>query len=403
MRCKILRIAAVLGVLGFISWAAAQDSSSPVKITVKDGKVQEAAEVSLPIDPAPRIQPGYSGGNYFGLTLEGKRISCSPQGSIWATARVDNQEIQPGLAPGIAGRVEQPKLLPPGPHGKKRLGTQYTWKEGNLQFTQVIEIVPSKPGVKAAPGQKRRLDTARISYLVENKDSKEHVVEFRTGIDILINNNDGALFASPTTHPGKVLDGVMLKDEALPEFIQVLENPDVKNPIFTATMTLKFRGKTEGPNKIVMTSLGAFGGGWDIPAQQAGGDSACALYWPAKSLKPGEKREMVWAYGGGVASSPENEGKVSVSLGGSFEPGKQFTVMASVEDPAPGQTLTLELPAGLERIEGKERQPVPDPQETGSSVVMWKGRVTQMGNFQLRIRSSTGVVQSKNITIQPAN
>jgi hypothetical protein len=362
-----------------------------------------AAEVTLPVDPTPRIRPGYGGGVSFGLTLDGRRITCSPQGSIWSNARIDNQEINEdfGMVAGN-GRMNQPQPLPPGPFGKKRLGTQFKWTQNNLHFTQIVEIVPSRPSGKAAPGQKRRLDTARISYLVENKDSKAHLVEFRTGIDIMINNNDGALFASPTTHPGKVLDGVLLTDKTLPEYIQVLENPDVKRPVFTATMTLKFGGRTEGPNKVVLTGLGAFGGGWDVPAQQAGGDSACALYWESKTLKPGEKREMVWAYGGGVACNPENEGIVSLALGGSFEPGKFFTIMATVDDPVPSQILTLELPKGMELLEGKERQPVPAPQEAGSSRVLWKARVLELGDYDLKVRSSTGVTQIKNISIQPA-
>ena len=64
-----------------------------------------------------------------------------------------------------------------------------------------------------------------------------------------------------------------------------------------------------------MRSLGNVFNGWEAAAQQAG-DSACAIYWDAKSLKPGEKREMTWAYGGGIASNPENEGKVSITLDG---------------------------------------------------------------------------------------
>src|SRR5262249_40211797 len=151
----------------------------------------------------------------------------------------------------------------------------------------------------------------------------------------------------------------------------VLENPNLKNPGMTTTMTLKFGGKIEGPHRVVLTNnLGITQGGWDIAPAKAGGDSALALYWPAKTLKPGEKREMVWAYGGGIASSPESEGRVGLSFGGSFEPGKQFSITATVEDPAPGQMLTLELPKGMERIEGSERQPVPPARETGTSLVV---------------------------------
>jgi hypothetical protein len=88
-----------------------------------------------------------------------------------------------------------------------------------------------------------------------------------------------------------------------------------------------------------------------------------------------------------------------VGLGGSFEPGKLFTVTAHVLDPAPGQSLTLELPAGMERVEGKERQPVPINLDDANSMVLWKARVLSPGQFALRVHSSTGLTQTKLITI----
>jgi len=381
----------------FVSVGLTQQTVSPVQVTVKDGKiVAEAAEV--PVDPTPRIAIGQTNGMYFGLSVEGKRITISPQGGIWSGARVDNQE----MLQAFDQNMMRPLPLAPGPFGKKRHGTQASWTIHGMHVTQTVEIVPSK-AEKGAAGQKRKLDTARISYLVENKDTKAHNLEWRVGIDILIVHNDGALFASPTTHPGKVLDGVMLKDKGMPEYIQVLQQPNLQAPGYVATMTLKPGGRAEGPNRIVMTGLGAFGAGWEIPAQQANGDSACALYWEAKMLKPGEKREMAWAYGGGLAGSIENEGKMAVALGGSFEPGKQFTLSAFVDDPVPGQTLTLELPAGMTRLEGKEIQPVPAPGEKGSSLVLWKARVLQPGDFEVKVRSSTGVTQVKHISVKLAS
>ncbi|MCI0638249.1 MAG: hypothetical protein L0Y72_21155 [Gemmataceae bacterium] len=391
----------LLGSLCLLSMAASQDSVAPVKVVIADGKTV-AQEPTLPLDPTPRITPGYAGGLYFGLSCEGKRICCSPQGSIWSTMRVDGQEIQPGGGPGDVAN-QPPQQLPPGPFGKKRLGSIITWTASGIHVTQTIELVPSKILGKAEPGQKRKLDTARITYLVENKHAKPISLEWRVGIDIMVNNNDGALFASPTTEPGKILNGVELKGDKLPEYIQVLERPNFQDPGFVAHMTVK-HGKTskaEGPSRVILTNLGAFGGGWDIPAVQAG-DAACAIYWAPKTIRPGEKRELVWAYGGGVASNPENEGRVTVALGGSFEPGKLFTISAFVDDPVPGQSLELELPPGFTRIEGREIQPVPPPSNTGTSMVLWKARVERMGDYELKIRSSTGVTQSKNISIQPA-
>jgi hypothetical protein len=388
--CLVLLMAATLG--------AGQDAAGPVKVVVKDGKLL-AAEV--PVDPTPRIQVGYAGGMMLGLSVGGTKITCTPQMSIMPTVRVDNQELQPGFNP-VNGQASQQQPLPPGPFGKKRLGTQTVWMHNGLRFTHFVEMVPSRLSALTGAIPQRRLDTVRLSCLVENKDSRDHVVEFRSFIDTMIADNDGALFAAPSTAPGKVLDGEILQGNRLPDVLQVLERPNLDNPGFVASMTLKFGGKVEGPNRVVLSNTMAFNGGWEVPALKANGDSACFLYWASKTIKPGEKRNMVWAYGAGVAGGPEGEDNVAVALGGSFEPGKLFTVMATVDDPVPGQTLTLELPAGMERIEGNARQPVPAPGATGISAVLWKARVVQLGDYALKVRSSTGVTQIKNISIQAA-
>ncbi len=395
-RCARFAGVGVLCLLaGTLSWG--QESKGPVKVVVKDGKtVSESA--SVPVDPYPRITIGhYQGGGFnFGLNVEGKRLCCSDQGSIWIHSRIDGREMPLGQG----GQVAAPQVLPPGPFGKKRQGKIWTWQYQDLHFTQIVEIVPSKPSTgKPAPGEKRRMDTCRISYLVENKGQKPHKVELRQGIDTLIVNNDGALFASPTTHPGQILNGVELKGKTFPEFLHVLQQPDVKNPGFVATMTFKMAAKAQGPNRIVLTQLGQFNT-WEVPAVQAG-DSACAIYWEPREIKPNTKHEFAWAYGGGYACNPENDGVVALALGGSFEPGKIFTLTAYVEDPVLNQTLTLELPDGMERLEGREVQPVPVA-HSGPSVVLWKARVLRPGDYEVKVRSSTGVTQIKSISISPS-
>ena len=281
-----MQITGPIGIaLGFVVLAglgSGQDVGKGYRIVIKDGSTT-ISELTLPIDPQLRITPAHSGGPQFGLAVEGKPITCSPNGSIWHQTRVDGAMGQVQFGMGNA-----PVALRDTPLGKKRHGFQTSWSANNIEFTMIVEVVPSKPFEKPVPGQKRRMDTCRVSYLAENKDSRPHTVEFRTNIDILVVDNDGALFASPTTEPGKILNGVVLKDEKLPEYLLVLQRPDVKNPGFAACMTLKF-GKSQnvdGPSRIVLTNLGVIGqGGWDCPAQPAG-DSACAIFWAPKELQP---------------------------------------------------------------------------------------------------------------------
>jgi hypothetical protein len=367
-----------------------------VKVTITDKNVV-TGEPTLPIDPTPRAVARHSGNFAFGIKVDNKRITCSEQGSIWCLMRVDGQETNLGFGVPVQ---KPPQPLPAGPNGKARVGFETTWSDNNVRVTQTVELVPSRPAGKTLGNSKRRMDTYRVSYVVENiaKDGRARKVEFKACIDMLINLNDGALYASPTTHPGKVLNGMTLKGKDLPEYALALERPDANNPGFTGVLTFK-QNKGDNPNCFVMTTLGSVHQNWEPPAMQAG-DSACALLWDAKEIKPGEKREMVWAYGGGIAVNPEAEGRVSLALGGSFEPNKLFTITAHVDNPVSNQALALELPDGMERVEGREIQPVPPPGDAGSSIVLWKARVLRTGDHELKVRSSTGVTQIKNISIQ---
>lgn len=180
--------------------------------------------------------------------------------------------------------------MPRGPGGKKRTGFETVFVNNDIRFTQIVELVPSRPTSKTATQQKRRMDTHRISYVVENiaKDGRPRKIDLKSCIDILVVHNDVALYASPTTHPGKVLNGVTLRGKEVPDYVQVLERPDVNNPGFVATLTFK-HSKGDNPDVFVMTNLGAVEQGWEPPAQAAG-DSACCILWNAKEVKAGEKR-----------------------------------------------------------------------------------------------------------------
>jgi hypothetical protein len=397
--------------------ALAQTSSpGPVKVTIEDDKT-EISEVTLPLDPAIRVEYQHVGNMNYGVTGEGRNLTCGA-GAASVNFKIDGQVIFPD------GNV-QPQALPPGPNGKKRTGMQAVWSRGDITITMVLEVVPGRPYAKnpGAP-QKRRMDTLLIKHIIENHGAKPHQVGARVYIDTMCGNNDGAIFASPTTHPGKLLDGVMLKDKDVPEFIEMLEVPNLQNPGFKGYFTFKMGKKVESPNKIVLTRLGAMQDGWDVQAMAAGGDSAVAFFWDPREIKPKEKREVAFALGQSIACNPENEGKVFLNFAGNYEPNREFTVTAYVDDPIEGQTLTLDLPAGLELIGGRATQSVPPlsahgqemaplkgeakgavkvvgaGEEIGArSIVLWKARVKELGSYAIRIRSSNGVTYTRNVTI----
>jgi hypothetical protein len=388
-------LTATLG-FSFVSGRADEPVRSPVVVKIQDDRpVKVDAGAGGPIDPVQRIrinpQPQL---NINVMTEQGQSLHLSHFPSF----NIDGQISSP-INGVVAGRFEVMNAkLPPTTAGKGRVGYMSVYVQGDLRLTQTIELTPTKA---AGPGQKRQLDSVLVRYMMENKGKQAHKMGLRAYIDTFIINNDGALFAAPTV-PNKVLDGVELKDKTLPDYVQVLQRPDLKDPGFVAHLTLSLGSWSDKPNRVVLTRHGIGFNTWDVMAAMAGGDSALAVFWEPKEVKPGGKREIAYAYGKGIAIAPENDGRFNLVLGGSFEPGKLFTITAYVPDPAPGQSLTLELPAGMERIEGKEIQPVvPAAEDHPQSVVLWKARVLRTGQFPLRVRSSTGITQTKLIQISP--
>ena len=369
-------------------------AAKPLKVTIEEDQT-EATERTLPLDPVIRVAHLYAGNMVFGVMGEGKNLTCGNT-AAQALFRIDGQVVVPN------GQILAKPL--PNDSNKKREGMQAVWTHGDIQVTMILEVVPGRPVAKTAAVTKRRMDTLQVKYVIQNNGTKPHQVAARQFIDTMCGNNDGAIFASPTTHPGQLLDGVVLKDKAVPEFIEMLEIPNLQNPGFKGVFTFKMADKVEGPNKVVLTCMqgGVAADGWEVMAVKANNDSAVAFYWDPKPVPPKGKREIAFALGQGIASKPENDGKVQVDFGGSFEPNKEFTITAYVIDPIEGQSLALELPKGMELTSGKLMQAVPLPAASGDGsqcIVLWKARVKELGNFTLRIRSSTGVIYTRNIGI----
>jgi hypothetical protein len=378
-----------LSALVSLTLVTAQPATKPYRVTIVKEK-SEVAEQVLPADPKIRVEYRYIGNMVFGVLAEGKRLTPNPD-SVQTLFMIDGKVEAPKGAPKL-----QP--LAKGPGQKMRHGGQAVWQRGDLRITMVLEVVPGKPS-QVRPGVPipRRMDTLLVKFTIENLGNVPHRVGCRTFVDTLIVDNDGALFASPTTHPNQVLNGIELKGKQLPEFLEVLQRPNLQNPGFKGVFTLKLGAKLEGPSRAVLTIYGARGQ-WDVPARTAG-DSACALFWEPQEVPPQARREIAFAYGQGIACT--NEGRVSVDFGGSFAPSKRFTITAYVDDPIDGQSLTLLLPRGVERLRGKATQVVPLPGEAGPAVVLWHCRLAEVGTYRIRIRSSNGVTHTRTVTVAP--
>jgi hypothetical protein len=371
---------------------ADEPAKPPIKVTIEDDKAI-VVETALPIDPTPRIRYAASGLGAQITDEQGRQLHLSH----FPIIKIDEQVTQVGARGGKFEKVNQ--SLPKTAGGRQRQGFQAVFMQDDLRITLTAELTPTKP---TAGNKKREMGALLMRYLVENVGKQPRKFGLKAYMDIYIITNDGALFAAPT-FPNKILDGIELKDKTLPDYVQCLEQPDLKNPGYVAHLTLDLGTSLEKASRVVLSRHGAGGfNAWEMPAVQAMGDSALAVYFDPKEIKPGGKREFGYAYGKGIAIAPESEGRVEMRLGGSFAPGKLFTITAQVHDPIAGQALTLELPKGMSLIDGREIQPVPQPfADPPQSQVEWKCRVHEFGRFPVRLRSSNGVTQTKIVTVEP--
>jgi hypothetical protein len=373
--------------------AAGEASRRAVKVKIEDEK-PVVVEAVLPVDPTPRIRYTPTQLAVQVRTEQNQTLHLSNTTLL----NIDGQVTQAG----VGGRFEKlNQQLPKTAGGRTRQGQLSVYVQGDLRITMTSELTPTKA---PASGKRRELGAVLVRYTVENTGQTPRKFGLKMYMDTYVVTNDGCLFAAPN-FPGKVLDGIELKEKTLPAFVQLLERPDLKNPGYVAHLTLDLGSSVEKPNRVVLTSLGAGNfNAWDIPAVQAMGDSAMAVFFDPKEIKPGGKRELAYAYGKGVAIPLDNEGSVEMRVRGSFEPGKSFTITAVVTDPPVGQALTLHVPKGVELLEGRDIQPVPPPNgDPLQSIVSWKGRVLEFGRFPISLRSSTGVTQTKIVTVGPSD
>jgi hypothetical protein len=391
---NLQRFASMVAVVVFIGLMAmpapTQEAKPKFAVKIRDEKtVVVDMEGSGTIDPAKRINFGTQGNFFINMnTMQGQPLHLSH----FPMFRINGRTVQPGQG----GRFEAAQPLGKGKDGKPRDGFTTVWIIDNVRITQMIELHPSKA---KKPGDKRLMNTLLVTYTIENKGAATVSVAARGCMDTYVVTNDGCLFAAPT-HPKKVLDGIVLKDKTLPHYVQMLQNNNLANPGYVSHLSLNIGGKYEKVDKVILSSLRVGFGDWEMPVSPAMGDSAISFYWPTKDIKAGGKRELAYAYGEGIAVGAGNEGRFEMALGGSFEPGKIFNVSAVVADPGLGQTLALDLPKGMQRLEGKEVQavaPLSDEQEY--STVLWKCRVMEPGEYKIRIRSSTGITETKIVTI----
>jgi hypothetical protein len=288
--------------------------------------------------------------------------------------------------------------LPAGKYGGKT--RTYEFQKEGIHISQTVTIEPGDT-VQVAPGEyKRQLTTCLIRYKIYNADLVAHRVGLRVLMDTCIGSNDGVPFTLPGVDE-LVTTSKDFRTPNVPDFVQVLERPDLKDPGTVLQLNLRVSEKIEAPERFTLTRYpgreGKVHNKWDIPVRDMGDDSCVVIYWEPRELKKGASREVGFTYG--LGSLAIDKGKLAITLGGSTYVDGELTVVALVSD-RNARWATLELPPGMKLLDGQQtKRPVPPVRDDRPSPVTWKIRSTSTGRQNIAVTTDTGLAASRRVTI----
>ncbi len=235
--------------------------------------------------------------------------------------------------------------------------SDWEWKNGDINVTQVLEYVVSGSGDG---------DTLRIEYRIENTGKVAHEVGLRLMIDTLIGENDGVPFLIPGQE-GLTISAIDLRSEEIPDQIKALEKETLENPGIIINLILKGSEATT-PDRVLITGWIDKDVEWDY-LQTVGGvgaplrrggkpdgipDSAVGLFFDPEKLAPGQVRTIVTYYGlGNISSVASGNKKLSLSAAFKVRQGESFYVSAIVAQPYGIETISIHLPKELRLVEGE--------------------------------------------------
>ncbi len=391
----------VLLVVMAVDWFRGGRAGTPPSFTGDVGAALDAPYANLK-DTDPRLGIGFDDRKRFGIVLlterdpenpdKFKRLTYDDKGTQNNTCvKVDTHEYLFGNTQGY-GRWVKKEFL----RGNKRIGWDNIWeaKNENIVVTQSVDLVPGD--------QTRLLDTVLVRYTVESKSTLPHRVGLRVMLDTFIGANDGVPFAVPGTEgkPDRLVDTMeVFGQKDIPDYVQALERPDLKDPGTVAHLGLNLTGEFEPLVEMIICRWpGNRETGWKIDpiepmrANPEKPDSCVVLYWAYEEMEAGSTRKMAFTYGlnsiSGVAGGGNaGDGKIALTTGGSMRPGREFTVTAYVKDPQPGQVVTLILPAGFSFAKGNDADKKIEKASGGLAQVSWRVRSGKEGEHVLEAAS----------------
>ncbi len=380
----LLHALPVLALLLALAAVAAYDLASP-----KAGGGGRAGDDLL--DPEPRLVIDFDHDTQrFGLRMlrerdpklpdKYKRLTYEEKGTTNNTCvKIDGFEYLLGERPGRWIRREVPT-------GDGRgYESSFRWSGEDVEVTQTVLLVPGQ--------QTRLLDTCLVVYTVENRSRAPRKVGLRIMIDTFIGANDGVPFVVPG-QPGLLNTLRRFGAKEIPDYVQALEHDDLNDPGTVAHLGLKVPGYEDVQKMLICRWPDNSRIKWEIEPFKAMNDppdtkdSCVTLYWAYEAMNPGEKRRLAFTYGLNTISTvgEGGDGRLALTAGGDFRPGREFTVTAYVKRPDPDQAVRLRLPDGFGFAEGQEA----DEKVKGGgdySQVSWRVRAGAAGNHTLEAES----------------
>jgi hypothetical protein len=362
-------------------------------------------------DSEPRIGLDFDDRKRFGFVLlkerdpnnpdKRKHLTWDEKGSSNNTClKVDGNQYLFGNA-GYGRWVKKEE-----PRGSKRVGWDSTWEAYNesIVVKQSVDLVPGE--------QSMLLDTVLVRYTVENRSKAPHTVGLRVMLDTFIGANDGVPFAVPGSEGKKdrLVDSMEIFDQKdIPDYIQALERPDLKDPGTVAHLGLKLPGFEPLEQMVICRWPGNKEYKWpqkaDYEPMRSNSekpDSCVFLFWTSDQMNPGDVRKMAFTYGlNTISGVGGGGGKIALTSGGSTRPGGEFTVTAYVKDAEDGQVVKLTLPEGFSFVKGHEAEKTIDK---GGSLVQVSWRVRsgpKEGEFTLEA-TSAGARATRSVQIRSA-
>ncbi len=362
-----------------------------MKIT-SDGRFGLMTTIGDPNNPKDDNKP---------LTFRPEKSTDLPNGST------NNTRISiDGKTPLYGGKdgtfIQPPKLT----DSDSRMSA--VWQFEKIVITQTVDVVLS--------ASTHRLDTFKITYTAENRDTLTHTVGARLMIDTLIGSNDGVPFVVPG-RTGLITTPLDLRAGEIPNFVQVYENADLANPGVTLQLTLT-GGDATPPDRFVIAPWCNENAGWDFFAEEGGManhtlhqcgdlgkgakddklDSAVGIFFDPKLLRAGETREWTTFYGLGAVKKETAASALSLAKPPDrVRVGEEFWIVALVQNPQAGQKVKLSLPPELQLTQNPVEQTI----TPGAPLtqVSWRVRAVGIGNAVTLVVELTPGAQKESVPI----